>query len=118
MTTPAFQEPAGIPAPISVKHDSTLAIVSLVTGILGWTILPFIASIVAVVTGHLAKKEIRESGGQISGDGMALAGLILGYTMIGLAILGIILFFTVIVAMVPWIRNNVNESSALLRFLI
>jgi hypothetical protein len=93
---------------MAVKHDSTLAIVSLVTGILGWTILPFIASIVAVITGHLAKKEIRESGGLISGDGMALAGLILGYTMIGLAILGIILFITIIVGMVPWISNYVS----------
>lgn len=108
MTTPAFPEPAGISAPMAVKHDSTLAIVSLVTGILGWTILPFIASIVAVITGHLAKKEIRESGGLISGDGMALAGLILGYTMIGLAILGIILFITIIVGMVPWISNYVS----------
>lgn len=114
MTTPEFNSTPVLPAYPTVKPQSTLAIVSLITGILGWTILPFISSIVAVITGHLAKKEIRESGGAMSGDGMALAGLILGYTMIGLAILGIILFFTVIVALIPTFRNTVSEFSSLL----
>jgi len=62
MTTPEINTTP--PAyPTLVKRESTLAIISLISGILGWTIFPFIASIVAVITGHLAKKEIRESGG-------------------------------------------------------
>lgn len=110
MTTPEYSNPVQIPTTAALKHDSTLAIVSLVTGIIGWTIVPFIGSIVAVITGHLAKKEIREGGGMVTGDGMALAGLILGYTMIGLTVLGLILFFTVLIAFVPAI---VRESSFL-----
>jgi hypothetical protein len=90
MTTPVNTDPAGFSTPPVMRHDSTLAVVSLITGILGWSIVPFLGSIVAVITGHLAKKEIRESGGALSGDGMALAGLILGYTAIGIGILVII----------------------------
>ncbi len=111
MTTPVSSEPAGYPQIPPAKRDSTLAIISLVTGIVGWTIFPFIGSIVAVITGHLAKKEIRESGGLLGGDGMALAGLILGYTMIGLTVLAIIIFITVIVLMVPATSNFLEFTS-------
>ncbi len=96
MTIPEMNQ-NNMPVVPPLKRESTLAIVSLVTGILGWTFLPFIASIVAVITGHLSKKEIRESGGTMSGDGMALAGLILGYAMIALTILALIIIVTLIV---------------------
>jgi len=115
MTIPEFSNP--VPQYPTVKRDSTLAIISLITGILGWTILPFISSIVAVITGHLAKKEIRESGGNMSGDGMALAGLILGYTMIGLSILLIVLVIVIILGLVPWFQNTLVGFSGLLPFL-
>jgi hypothetical protein len=114
MTIPELNNPVYPPA----RRESTLAIISLITGILGWTLLPFISSIVAVITGHLAKKEIRESGGTMSGDGMALAGLILGYTMIGLTILALILFFTVIIAIIPGVSNWFSSASALLPFMM
>lgn len=103
MTTPVNIDPSGIPPMPTPKRESTLAIVSLITGILGWTFFPLISSIVAVITGHLAKKEIRDSGGAVGGDGMALAGLILGYTMIGMAVLVIILVITIFVL----VFNNV-----------
>jgi hypothetical protein len=60
--------------------NSTLAIASLVLGILGWTLLPIVAAVIAVITGHLAKNEIKKSAGQLAGTGMATAGLILGYS--------------------------------------
>jgi hypothetical protein len=61
---------------------STLAIVSLVSGILTWFLLPFIGAIVAIITGHMAKAEIRNAVGELSGDGFATAGLVLGYLQI------------------------------------
>lgn len=67
------------PPPPVYRHDSGLAITSLVAGILGWTVVPTIGAIVAIITGHLAKSEIRKSNGSLGGDGMAQAGLILGY---------------------------------------
>ncbi len=83
---------------VSETRTSTLAIVSLIAGIAGWTFFPLLGSIVAVITGHLAKKEINESGGLVDGGGFATAGLILGYLSLGLGlcfclfILGILLF--------------------------
>ena len=49
-----------------------------------------IPSILAVIFGHIAKGEIRASEGQQGGDGMALAGLILGYVGLGLGFLGLL----------------------------
>ncbi len=73
------------------RQTSSLAIVSLVSGLLGWTLVPLIGSIVAIITGHMARSEIRRAPDRIEGDGLALAGLILGYTMLVLGTIGIIL---------------------------
>ncbi len=79
-------------------RTNSLAIVSLVFGILAWVppVLPFIGALVAVVCGHAARSEIRRAPpGTVEGDGMALAGLILGWIQIALAIiaLGVFLLF-------------------------
>jgi len=80
--------PAYPPAyPPAVPQTSTMAIVSLVSGIASWLVLPLIGAVVAVVTGHMARNEIRQSGGQLTGDGLATAGLVLGYLQIGLTVL-------------------------------
>jgi hypothetical protein len=46
-----------------IRRTSNLAIVSLVCGVLGWTLAPFLGSIIAVITGHMARAEIRRSAG-------------------------------------------------------
>jgi hypothetical protein len=73
------------------KQTSTLAIVSMVSGIVCWFILPLLGAIVAVITGHMAKREIRDSGGLLTGDGMATAGLALGYLHLVLSVCGLCL---------------------------
>jgi len=78
--------PAGSPPSLNPK-ESSLAITSLITGILGWTILPVVGSLAAIITGHLGKKEIKESHGTLDGNGMATAGLILGYVQLGFFVL-------------------------------
>ncbi|NOK62593.1 MAG: DUF4190 domain-containing protein [Chloroflexi bacterium AL-W] len=55
-----------------------------------------IGAIVAVVTGHMARREIRNSGGALSGDGMAIAGLALGYSQLVIAALGACAFIGLI----------------------
>jgi len=57
------------------QTTNPLAIVSLVTGILGCFCVTWIA---AIACGIIARKQIREAGGLQKGDGMALAGMILG----------------------------------------
>lgn len=62
-----------------VTRTNSMALTSLIAGIIGWTAAPFLGSVVAIVTGHIAKKEIKERMGREGGDGMATAGLVMGY---------------------------------------
>jgi Domain of unknown function (DUF4190) len=82
--------------------NSVPAVVSLVCGILSWLpILPVVGAICAIIAGHIARKQIRESGGRLGGSGMATAGLILGYLQIAVIILAICAFvgFAVLAAL-------------------
>ena len=83
------------PTPVPYRQTSPMAIVSLVSGLLGWTVVPLIGSIVAIVTGHLARSEIRRAPDHTDGDGLAISGLILGYTAIALGVLLLMLAFLV-----------------------
>ena len=93
-------EPSTVPAPsepppafyrASTPQTSGMAIASLVMGIAGWTLFPFLGSILAVVFGYAARREIRRQPEQLTGDGLAIAGLVLGWLMIGLSVVGLIL---------------------------
>ena len=64
-----------------------LAVASLVLGIV-WVY--WIGSILAVIFGHRAKKQIDESEGGQAGRGMAVAGLILGWIGIGVPVLTVL----------------------------
>jgi hypothetical protein len=77
------------------RTTSTTAIVSLVFGIVCWVAIPFIGAIVAIICGHVARTEIRNAPpGSIDGDGMAVAGLILGCLHLALFALFMLLVFT------------------------
>jgi site-specific recombinase len=76
----------------AARETNTLAIVSLVFGILGWSFLPLLGSVVAIVTGHLARGEIRAAAENApQGDGLAVAGLVLGYAALASALLFLVL---------------------------
>ena len=75
-------------------QTNTLAVVSLATGIGSFFahIIPgvggFTVALIAVVTGFMARKQIRETGEQ--GMGMATAGMIIGIVHLALLILLVI----------------------------
>ncbi len=95
------------------KRSSTLALVSLILGILSFVMLFFIGGIGAVITGHLALKEINESGGAIEGETLAKVGLGLGYANLALSLcccIGFAIWFFALA--------NVGKSSALLWLLL
>jgi len=72
-------------------QKSTFALGSLVPGILGTSVLLLVGSIGAVILGHLALREIDESGGRLQGRNLAVAGLVLGYAVLAAgALTGII----------------------------
>ncbi len=97
----SYQQPMTSDTYLQVVPNSTLAIVSLVSGIIAWVLFPILAAIVAVISGHMARSEIRRSGGSLAGQGLALIGMILGYVQLALVALGAcaaLLFFVVAVA--------------------
>lgn len=68
-----FQPPVA-----AIGQDKTLAIVSLVCGILSIVCCGAIAGIPAIITGYMAKNNVDSNPNQYTGRGMALAGMILG----------------------------------------
>ena len=95
---------ASHPAP----RTSTTAVLSLVFGILSWCVLPLVGAIVAVVTGHVARGELRRAApGELDGDGMAVAGLVLGWANLALMVLGLFLVLFVFggLAWLAWLAN-------------
>ena len=87
----------------NVLPTSTLAMVSLVAGVLGFTMLPIIGSIVAILTGYSARKETRAVPALVSGDGLATAGIIMGWIQVGLWVVGcccFIAFFVIVMGAV------------------
>jgi hypothetical protein len=85
-------------------QTSTLAIVSLVAGILTWLIVPVLGALAAIVTGHMARNEIRKSPEHLTGNGLATAGLVLGYAQIVFIVVPVCLIF-VLALMGPAIGN-------------
>ncbi len=75
----------------NVRQTNPLAVVSLVAGVLGWSILPIVGSLIAIVTGHIARKEIRQNLA-FDGDVMAMIGLVLGWSVVAMTIMGIMVF--------------------------
>ncbi len=78
---PGAQPPPGMMAP---PRTNGYAVASLICGVGQFFFLTF-ASIPAVILGHMARRRIRQTGEQ--GDGMALAGLILGWIGIGITVI-------------------------------
>jgi hypothetical protein len=68
-------------------ETNILALISLISGVLAWLGLFGLGGLVAVVTGHIAKNQIRGSMGQQTGEGVATAGLVLGYLNIVMTLL-------------------------------
>lgn len=90
-----------LPAP---RQTSTYAVISLVAGVLGWSLMPFLGSIAAIVFGHMARAEIRRSQGQLDGDGLAIAGLVLGWVSVILGIL-VLLSFLLFFGGLAWLAS-------------
>jgi hypothetical protein len=83
----------GVAGTTAAPATSGAAVASLVCGILSISFLPFFASLPAIICGHIARSNVKKSGGTLTGSGMALAGLIMGYfgfVLVGAAIAAVI----------------------------
>lgn len=77
--------------PVVAGEDKTLAIVSLVSGILGLVCCGALAGVVALITGYMAKNNADSNPSVYGGRGMAVAGMIMGAISIVLTIIVVIL---------------------------
>jgi uncharacterized protein DUF4190/uncharacterized protein DUF4339 len=85
-----FATPSAYPAVAAPSQGTSgLAITSLICGILGFVTLG-LAGLPAVITGHMGLSAIRRSGGALTGRGMAIAGLIMGYLGFGLIFVAVL----------------------------
>ncbi|KQM82326.1 DUF4190 domain-containing protein [Agromyces sp. Leaf222] len=92
---PAAQAPVWTPP--AAAPQNALAWVSLGLG-LASLMFGLLASIAAVICGHIARRQIRERGDQ--GAAAALIGLIFGYVLSGLIIVGLVLYVLFLLAFV------------------
>jgi hypothetical protein len=82
---PPFGSPGAVPASAG---NNGMAVAALVCGIAGF--LCIIPAILGIIFGFVAKGQIRDSGGVQGGDGMATAGIVLGFVWVAISIIVII----------------------------
>jgi hypothetical protein len=76
---PGQYPPYGQPAYVVQRSTNGMAVAAMVLGIL-W--IYWVGSILALVFGYVARQQIKQRGE--AGDGMAIAGIVLGYVGLGL----------------------------------
>ncbi len=97
--------PPGMP-PSAQQQTSPLAIASLICACLFFC---GITIILAIVFGHIALSQIKRSEGRLKGQGLAIAGLVIGYCALPFIIL---MFAAIAIPNLLRARIAVNESSA------
>lgn len=100
-----YRAPTAAPVPYAspAGRTSGYAAASIVCGAGAWFFIPVLLAIPAIVCGHLARREIRESGGRVDGDWMAMLGLILGYAQVAL---GVVILLIVAVVLIVAVAAN------------
>jgi len=94
--------------------NNTLAVVSLVAGILSFFghLIPFVGgftlALVAIITGHMARNQIRKTGE--GGMGLATAGLVIGYIHLALIAVVVVFFFGFVIAVLTAIFTTASTG--------
>ena len=102
------------PSPVpSQPKNCGLAIWSLVLGILSLTCFYIFTAIPAVICGHTALSRIKRSGGALTGDGLAIGGLVTGYLGIALSIFLIPLLAAIAIPNFVRARNTAQKNACI-----
>ena len=72
---------------VEQRKTNGLAIAALICGCAGF--LLFVPGILGIIFGFIARGQIKRSNGQQKGDGMAIAGIIVGFAWVALLVLTI-----------------------------
>ena len=118
------------PSPASSPQNNPLSIASLVSGVAAWVIgglgsclmsvvfvpLAFCTAILflggniaAAIMGHMARNQIRRSAGAQAGGGMALTGIVLGWSGVGISVLTVCGLILVAVLLGPAMGSVYSE---------
>jgi uncharacterized membrane protein len=83
--------PRQLPGVVPARERSTngFAVASLICSCAG-ILLIGLPSVVGIVFGFIARARIRESNGTQRGDGLAIAGIVVGFVVVGLVLLVIV----------------------------
>jgi competence protein ComGC len=92
---------------------STLAIWSLVLGILSLICFTIFAAIPGVICGHKALSRIKRSDGALTGEGLAIAGLITGYLGMAWAVLVIPLLMAIAIPNFVKARDTAQRNACI-----
>ena len=103
--SPGQGPPPFYPAP----QTNGMAIASFVLGIVSLACSQCITAIPGVIFGHIALKQIRESGGTQGGRGLAIGGLVTGYISLGIVAAVVIVY--AIIALVVFLGVAVSATA-------
>ena len=73
-------------AGMNAAPSNILAVISLILGVASWLGMSLLASVPAIITGHMARSDPNQEG-----RGMALAGLLLGYANISISAIALVI---------------------------
>jgi hypothetical protein len=85
---PANRSAAAAVAPVDAGRTNTLALLSMIFGLLGGSVVP-------IVLGFVALSQIRRTGEQ--GRGMAIAGVVLGFIAAGVLLILLIVYIVIVI---------------------
>lgn len=78
-----YPPPPFYPGPMATA-TSGWAIASLIVALAGSLVVPVIGSLLGAIFGHIALDEINRSQGRLTGRGLAIAGIVVGYVFTAL----------------------------------
>ncbi len=81
----------------SVTRTSGYAIAAFILGVTGLFVFPLVLSIAAIIVAGKAREEIRREE-EVTGDGLATAGLILGWVGLVVGLIGAIALLVFLLA--------------------
>ena len=90
--------PPGVPATIVSTGDNSMGVLALIAGILGFTCMPFIGAVLAIIFGRIGIKKAEQ--GLATNGAMARVGFWLGVISLSLTALGflIIIILSIVAA--------------------
>lgn len=94
----ASMRPPGVPVTVAATGDNSMGVLALIAGILGFTCMPFIGAVLAIIFGRIGIKKAEQ--GLATNGAMARVGFWLGVISLVLSAIGfaIIIILTIVAA--------------------